>query len=97
MANGIGVLPVLIVAEKTTEYPESNPDEAYHVRALGFDYFTRYERHFSKVGRFRSDSLPVKYQLFVFEDRSQWPTKEMPLRLSMHADKHIEVVRVCYA
>ena len=95
--NGIAVLPVPIVSEKTIEYPEPNPHESYHVRAPGFDYFTRYERHFSKVEKFDSDSLPVKYQLFIYEDRSQWPTKEMPLRPSIQGDKHIDIVPVCYA
>lgn len=95
--NGMAVLPVPIVAEKTIEYPEANPHEAYHVRAPGPDYFTRYERHFSRVKKFSSDTLPEKYQLFVFEDRSRWPTKEMPLRPAMQGDRHIDIVPVCYA
>lgn len=94
--NGIAILPVPIVAEKTIEYPEPNPNEEYHVRAPGVDYFERYERHFSRVELFKSDSLPEKYQLFVFEDRSQWPTKECPLRPSMQGKKHIDIVPVCY-
>jgi SAM-dependent methyltransferase len=31
--NGIAILPVPLVAEKTIEYPESNPNEGNHVRA----------------------------------------------------------------
>ncbi|MBU0994020.1 MAG: class I SAM-dependent methyltransferase [Proteobacteria bacterium] len=95
--KGIAILPVPILSEKTIEYPEPNPYEAYHVRAPGFDYFMRYERYFSKVERYSSDSLPKKYQLFVFEDRRHWPTKEIPLRPSMQGDKHIDIVPVCYA
>ena len=95
--NGMAVLPVPLVAEKTVEYPEPNPNEAYHVRAPGFDYFDRYERSFSKVVKFRSDSLPNIYQLFVYEDRSRWPTNECPLRPSMEGEKHIDIVPVCYA
>lgn len=94
--NGIAVLPVPIIAEKTVEYPEPNPNEGYHVRAPGMDYFERYERHFSKVEKFSSDSLPQKYQLFVYENRSQWPTKECPLRPAMQGEKHREIVPVCY-
>jgi SAM-dependent methyltransferase len=94
--NGIAVLPVPIVAEKTVEYPEPNPYEIYHVRAPGIDYFEKYERHFSRVERFSSDSLPKKYQLFIFENRSQWPTKNCPLRPSMHGERHIDIVPVCY-
>jgi SAM-dependent methyltransferase len=94
--NGIAILPVPIVADRTVEYPEPNPNEEYHVRAPGLDYLDRYDHYFSRVERFTSDSLPEKYQLFVYEDRSQWPTKECPLRPSMDGEKHIDVVPVCY-
>ncbi len=94
--NGIAILPVPIVAEKTIEYPEPNPYESGHVRAPGLDYFDRYERHFSRVERFSSGSLPEKYQLFLYEDRSQWPTRECPLRPVMHGERHIDTVPVCY-
>lgn len=94
--NGIAILPVPIVAERTIEYPEPNPHEDYHVRAPGIDYFEKYERHFSRVERVRSDSFPDRYQLFIFEDRSQWPTKEFPLRPATPGDKHIDVVPICY-
>ncbi len=95
-SNGIAILPVPLVSEKTIEYPEPNPNETYHVRAPGMDYFTRYERHFARVEKFASDSLPGKYQLFVYEDRSNWPTEECPLRPAMQGEKHIDVVPVCY-
>jgi len=95
--NGIAILPVPIVAERTIEYPEPNPHEAYHVRVPGIDYFDKYEHHFSRIEWFSSDSLPEKYQLFVFEDRSQWPSRECPLRPSMAGEKHIDIVPVCYA
>jgi SAM-dependent methyltransferase len=94
--NGIAILPVPLVAEKTIEYPEPNPHESYHVRAPGLDYFNRFDRFFSKVDKIRSDSLPDIYQLFVYEDRSLWPTKESPLRPPMPGEKHIDVVPVCY-
>lgn len=95
--TGIAILPVPLIAEKTIEYPEPNPHESFHVRAPGFDYFERYERHFSKVEQVSSDSLPEKYQLFVFENRSQFPTTECPFRPSMHGEKHIDIVPICYA
>jgi SAM-dependent methyltransferase len=94
--NGIAILPVPIVAEKTIEYPEPNPNETYHVRAPGMDYFDRYKPHFSRVEQFSSDSLPKKYQLFIYENRSQWPTKECPLRPAMQGEKHSDIVPVCY-
>jgi len=94
--NGIAILPVPIYSENTIEYPEPNPHEFYHVRAPGMDYFDRYERHFSKVERFSSVSLPKKYQLFHYEDRSQLPTKESPLRTPMQGEKFSDFVPVCY-
>lgn len=95
-SRGIAVLPVPVVANKTVEYAEPNQHEAYHVRAPGMDYFDRYESYFSKVERFTSDSLPAKYQVFVFEDRTRWPSQECPLRPSMPGERHIDVVPVCY-
>ena len=95
--DGMAILPVPVVSEKTVEYPEPNPNEAYHIRAPGMDYFEKYEQLFSRVEKFTSDSLPEKYQLFIYEDRSQWPTKECPLRPSMEGEKHIDIVPVCYA
>jgi ubiquinone/menaquinone biosynthesis C-methylase UbiE len=95
--NGIAVLPVPLVGEKTIEYPAPNPNESGHVRAPGFDYFERYERYFARIEKFRSDSLPSAYQLFVYEDRSRWPTEECPLRRPMEGERHIDVVPVCYA
>jgi len=95
--NGVAILPVSVVCEKTIEYLEPNPNESYRVRACGMDYFERYKRYFSKVERMSSDSLPYKYQLFIYEDRSMWPNKECPLRPSMPGEKHINIVPICYA
>ena len=95
--NGMAILPVPLVAERTIEYPAPNPYESGHVRAPGFDYFERYERYFGKIDKFSSDALPSEYQLFVYEDRNRWPTEECPLRLPMEGEKHIDVVPVCYA
>jgi len=94
--NGIAILPVPIYSENTIEYPEPNPLEFYHVRAPGMDYFDRYERHFSKVERFSSGSLPEKYQLFVYEDHSHLSTKEHPWLASVQGEKFSDVVPVCY-
>jgi ubiquinone/menaquinone biosynthesis C-methylase UbiE len=94
--DGIAILPVPLICEKTIEYPEPNPNEAYHVRAPGMDYFERYERYFSKVEKIASDTLPEKYQLFIYEDRSIWPTKECPLRPPGYGKKHIDIIPVCY-
>jgi SAM-dependent methyltransferase len=94
--NGIAILPVPLLGEKTVEYPAPNPNEWDHVRAPGLDYFTKYDRYFSRVDKVRSDSLPAKYQLFIYEDRSKWPTKNYPSRLPTQGEKHIDVVPICY-
>ena len=95
--NGLAFLPVPIVSESTIEYLEPNPLEFHHVRAPGLDYFDRYVPYFSRVELYRSDSLPERHQLFVYEDRSRWPTTECPQRRAMVGDRHIEIVPVCYA
>jgi SAM-dependent methyltransferase len=95
--NGIAMLPVPLVSKSTVEYSEPNPHESYHVRAPGFDYFDRYTPYFSRVEQYTSDSLPERYQLFSYEDRSRWPTEECPLRPAMEGERHIDIVPVCYA
>jgi hypothetical protein len=96
-SDGIAVLPVPIVADKTVEYFTSNAFEAGHVRAPGPDYFERYNEHFRKVEVYSSTSFPAKHQVFVYEDRSMWPSPECPLRPSMTGAKHLDLVPVCYA
>jgi len=95
--NGLAMLPVPIVSRKTVEYTDPNPHESYHVRAPGFDYFERYIPYFSRVKLYASDELPEKYQLFIYEDRTKWPTPESPLLSTMEGERHIDIVPVCYA
>jgi ubiquinone/menaquinone biosynthesis C-methylase UbiE len=95
--NGIAILPVSLVCEKTIEYSEPNPFESNHVRASGMDYFERYEKYFPRVHRVSSEAFPHKYQLFIYEDRTVWPNRECPLRPSMPGEKHKDVVPICYA
>ena len=94
--GGIAVLPVPIVAHKTVEYPESNPHEFGHVRAPGADYFEKYSLYFSKVETFDSNDFPAKYQVFIYEDRTGWPTENIPLRPAMEGNKHLDIVPVCF-
>ena len=95
--NGIAVLSVPIVCDKTIEYPEANPYEAGHVRAPGVDYFERCKEYFGRVEIHGSDSFPPKYQTFVYEDRTGWPIPACPLRPPMQGTKHADFVAVCYA
>jgi SAM-dependent methyltransferase len=94
--NGIAILPVPIVTEKTIEYSEPNHFEDDHVRAPGYDYFKKYEKYFSKVEKIDSRELPEKFQIFVYEDRTKRPSKQNPLIPSMQGEKHIDIVPVCY-
>lgn len=95
--TGIAILPVPILSKTTIEYPEPNPFEAHHVRAPGFDYYDRYHNYFSRVATYSSSAFSDKYQPFVYENRSSWPTKECPLRQSMTGEKHLEIVPICFA
>jgi SAM-dependent methyltransferase len=94
--SGVAILPVPVVCEKTIEYPEANPHEAYHMRAPGLDYFEKYKPCFSRVEVRTSDSAPEKYQPFIYEDRSVWPTRECPLRPLMRGGRHQDAVPICY-
>ncbi|HTV40889.1 MAG TPA: methyltransferase domain-containing protein [Candidatus Sulfotelmatobacter sp.] len=94
--GGLAILPVPVVCETTVEYAEANPHEAYHVRAPGVDYFNKYRPFFSRVEVRTSAELPEKYQLYVYEDRSVWPTAECPLRPPMQGERHADFVPICY-
>ena len=94
--GGIALLPVPIIATKTVEYPQANPHEFNHWRAPGPDYFDKYRSVFSSVVIYCSDDFDRRYQTFAYEDRTVWPTVEMPLRPRMDGEKHIDFVPVCY-
>jgi SAM-dependent methyltransferase len=94
--GGFAILPLPLVADVTVEYPEANPHESGHVRAPGFDYFQRYKEYFDSVEEYGTKDYPSEYQLYIYEDRSVWPTKTMPLRPPMRGDKHVDIVPVCH-
>ena len=93
--QGVAILPVPIVAERTIEYPEPNPFEAGHVRAPAPDYFQRFRHYFSHVDLYSSGDFSAAYQTFIFEKRDHWPTDQMPLRKPMTGTKHSDFVPVC--
>lgn len=95
--GGLAILPVTIVSDRTVEYPEPNLHESGgHVRAPGEDYFDRMSSIFSEVELKRSSDYPETYQTWVYEDRSQWPTPEMPLRRPMPGERHLEYIPLCW-
>ena len=93
--HGIAVLPVPIVSVKTIEYEQPNPYECGHVRSPGQDYFERYAQHFSTVEVMSSRDFPEEYQLYSYEDRTLWPTEQMPLREAMAGERHPDYVPIC--
>ena len=96
--GGIAILPVPIFAgTETVEYPEANPFEAYHVRQPGYDYFDRYKPFFTKIEFHRSGDYPPEFQTYIYEDRSGWPTPQMPYKRPMSGLRHEDIVPVCYA
>lgn len=95
--GGKAVLPVPLVASQTIEYPKPSPAEANHVRAPGYeDYFLRYESFFQRIQTYTSEMFAAEYQLFIYEDRSHYPTKECPWRKPMAGERHMDMVPVCY-
>jgi ubiquinone/menaquinone biosynthesis C-methylase UbiE len=95
--DGWAILPVPVIGEKTVEYPAANPKEAYHMRAPGLDYHEKFIPYFSKVITRTSEMLPEKFQPYIHEDRSYWPTAEAPLRRPMKGERHLDVVPICRA
>lgn len=93
--GGIAVLPVPVLGQTTIEYPEPNPNETFHVRAPGLDYFDRYARWFASVECHDSSTVPERFQPWVYEDRSRWPTPQSPLRRPAPGERHADVVPVC--
>jgi SAM-dependent methyltransferase len=93
--GGIAVIPVPIIGDKTIEYPEPNPHEHDHVRCPGKDYYERYRDYFSEVKLFYSGDFDEKYQVYIYEDRTAWPST-MPLRPLVPGERHTDIVAVCY-
>ena len=79
--GGFAVLPVPLVGDRTIEYPGPVATEFGHVRAPGYDYYERYKSHFSTISTFSSEDFDEQYQVFVYEDRSRYPTKSCPYRI----------------
>ena len=95
--GGFAILPVPIVGMRTVEYSKPNPFELMHFRAPGLDYFDRYRECFQKVECFTSENFSPGFQLYIYEDRSHWPTERMPLREPSIGEKHEDIVPVCFA
>jgi Methyltransferase domain len=93
--GGIAVLPVPIVSDVTVEYAAPNPHECGHVRAPAIDYFERYKPFFSSVEVLSSADFDSRHQLYIYEDRSHWPTPTLPDRRPSPGTKHSDYVPIC--
>jgi len=91
--DGFAVLPVPIVCTATVEFPHAVDTEYGHVRAPGPDYFDRFSDLFD-IERFTSEELDDTYQVWVYENRTRYPTKWSPYRTPSSGKRHIDIVPV---
>jgi SAM-dependent methyltransferase len=91
--NGFAVLPVPIVCQSTIEFPHVVDTEYGHVRAPGPDYFDRFGDLFD-VETYTSEDLDDHNQVWVYEDRSHYPTKWAPYRTPSPGKRHVDIVPV---
>lgn len=94
--DGIAVLPVPIVADRTVEYSTPCAAEHGHVRAPGLDYLDRYRAVFSMVETVDSSEVDQEIQPWIYEDRAVFPTDQMPERPAQSGARHADVVPICY-
>jgi predicted SAM-dependent methyltransferase len=94
--GGFAILPVPLVGKVTIEYPGPVGTEFGHVRAPGYDYYERYRAHFSLVKTFSSEDFDERFQPYVYEDRSRYPTRACPYRIPSQGARHLDVVPIAY-
>ena len=96
--GGVAVLHVPIFAGvRTVEYKRANPKETNHWRFPGsLDYFNKHKAIFGAMRLYGSREFSAFHQLYIHEDRSHWPTPDMPDRLPIPGLKHEDFVPVCY-
>lgn len=91
--TGFAVLPVPIVCPSTVEFPRVVETEYGHVRGPGPDYFDRFRDLFD-VELFTSEDLDDTNQVWVYENRSRYPTKWAPYRIPSPGRRHVDIVPV---
>lgn len=94
--GGFAVLPVPLVGLVTIEYPEPVLSEELHVRGPAPDYYDRYQLFFDRVERYSSQEFDEKYQTWVYEDRSKYPTVWCPYRRPTLGARHLDIVPIAY-
>jgi predicted SAM-dependent methyltransferase len=91
--GGFAVLPVPIVCLSTVEFPRVVDTEYGHVRGPGPDYFDRFADLFD-VDRYTSDDLDDTHQVWVYENRSRYPTTWAPYRTPSAGRRHRDIVPI---
>lgn len=91
--EGFAVLPVPIVCRSTVEFPRVVETEYGHVRGPGPDYFDRFRDLFD-VELFTSEDLDDVNQVWVYENRTRYPTKWAPYRTPSAGKRHLDIVPV---
>ena len=94
--SGVAILPVPIVRATTIEYAEPNLYEHGHVRAPGLDFYDTYRVVFPAVDIVRSRDCEQCFQTWIYEDRTHFPTSELPFRQSIPGERHEEFIPLCY-
>jgi len=89
--GGAAIVPVPVFSDVTIEYPY--PIETQR-RAPGMDYLERCRKAFGEVRVFSSSDFDPRYQIWIYEDRSQWPPL-LRFRPRSQGEKHKEYVPVC--
>jgi len=61
--EGMAIIPVPIMKGETVEYALPDPQQYFHVRYIGEDYYERYKAIFSKILFYKSTDFSEKYHL----------------------------------
>ncbi|WP_083243783.1 class I SAM-dependent methyltransferase [Aeromonas sp. DNP9] len=95
--NGIAVLPVPIVGSITIEYAEPDPNQDYHVRAPGIDYYDRYKTIFSSIVIASSFDADPSIQPFIYsKDEYVVSDEEWVHPYWIEGCKFIDEIPICY-
>ena len=89
--NGIAVLPVPLMGERSIDRRERDPVTRL-MHEPGLDYFDRLRPHFEQVVVLHSDDVDARYQPFVL-----CPDESVPMPLKAGPGVFIDAVPVCYA
>jgi SAM-dependent methyltransferase len=93
--DGIAIIPVPIIGEKTVEYEEPDPNDSFHIRCPGMDYYDKYKDYFSKIRFFKSYDFDEAYQLYRYDNILKKP-EATSLRAPGLKRRYVDIVPVCY-